>query len=192
MGDYSQQGATTTLKKARYLSWHLSHKLAHCQCLWVCLSLVGGKKPAASPQSLTVFFARVSKRLSLSPLPHSVAMEAGFDKLDAAGFLEIWQHFDADGEDGHFFWSCCTFWPLVENLHLLSSQSVINASKLKLKLKLTCFLNAIWTLKFLTSAQWCFMVNYIIVILCYYSFLTVAQLTLMSELISNCVWLCEC
>lgn len=23
-------------------------------------------------------------------------MEAGFDKLDAAGFLEIWQHFDAD------------------------------------------------------------------------------------------------
>lgn len=31
-------------------------------------------------------------------------MEAGFDKLDAAGFLEIWQHFDADGEEGRFFY----------------------------------------------------------------------------------------
>lgn len=26
-------------------------------------------------------------------------MESGFHTLDAAGFLEIWQHFDADGED---------------------------------------------------------------------------------------------
>lgn len=26
-------------------------------------------------------------------------MDCAFDKLDAAGFLEIWQHFDADGED---------------------------------------------------------------------------------------------
>lgn len=26
-------------------------------------------------------------------------MNSGFDQLDAAGFLEIWQHFDADGED---------------------------------------------------------------------------------------------
>lgn len=26
-------------------------------------------------------------------------MDSAFDKLDAAGFLEIWQHFDADGED---------------------------------------------------------------------------------------------
>lgn len=26
-------------------------------------------------------------------------MNSAFDDLDAAGFLEIWQHFDADGED---------------------------------------------------------------------------------------------
>lgn len=26
-------------------------------------------------------------------------MDTGFDNLDATGFLEIWQHFDADGED---------------------------------------------------------------------------------------------
>lgn len=26
-------------------------------------------------------------------------MDSAFDNLDAAGFLEIWQHFDADGEN---------------------------------------------------------------------------------------------
>lgn len=26
-------------------------------------------------------------------------MDIAFDNLDAAGFLEIWQHFDADGKD---------------------------------------------------------------------------------------------
>lgn len=31
----------------------------------------------------------------------SSKMESAFDNLDAAGFLEIWQHFDADGE-GNF------------------------------------------------------------------------------------------
>lgn len=29
----------------------------------------------------------------------STEMESAFDNLDAAGFLEIWQHFDADGEN---------------------------------------------------------------------------------------------
>lgn len=30
-------------------------------------------------------------------------MDSAFDKLDAAGFLEIWQHFDADGENSCYF-----------------------------------------------------------------------------------------
>lgn len=35
----------------------------------------------------------------------SVTMDSAFDKLDAAGFLEIWQHFDADGKwnESHMF-----------------------------------------------------------------------------------------
>lgn len=28
-------------------------------------------------------------------------MDSAFEDLDAAGFLEIWQHFDADGKDIH-------------------------------------------------------------------------------------------
>lgn len=32
-------------------------------------------------------------------LPFLINMDTAFDNLDAAGFLEIWQHFDADGED---------------------------------------------------------------------------------------------
>lgn len=30
-------------------------------------------------------------------------MDSAFDDLDAAGFLEIWQHFDADGEDSWLY-----------------------------------------------------------------------------------------
>lgn len=30
-------------------------------------------------------------------------MDSAFDNLDAAGFLEIWQHFDADGEDSWLY-----------------------------------------------------------------------------------------
>lgn len=30
-------------------------------------------------------------------------MDSAFNNLDAAGFLEIWQHFDADGEDIFYF-----------------------------------------------------------------------------------------
>lgn len=31
-----------------------------------------------------------------------VNMDSAFDNLDAAGFLEIWQHFDADGENSQW------------------------------------------------------------------------------------------
>lgn len=40
-------------------------------------------------------------------------MDSAFDKLDAAGFLEIWQHFDADGEN---IW--CYFFHLLLNFNV--------------------------------------------------------------------------
>lgn len=53
-------------------------------------------------------------------------MDSAFEDLDAAGFLEIWQHFDADGKDIH----SCLLIVLIIKIHKTGVPRIIFLSLL--------------------------------------------------------------
>lgn len=87
---------------ATVISLSLSLCLTHTGEVWFFTksekSICQPNRELSSVSLQSVLFVLCVKVCSLLDL-FFVNMDSAFDNLDAAGFLEIWQHFDADGEN---------------------------------------------------------------------------------------------